>query len=220
MNETWSAVDAYFNEALVPDARDFDFILTRSADAGLPAIAVSPAQGKLLAILARSINAKRILEVGTLGGYSAAWLARALPLDGRLITLELDRKHADAARAHLAHARLDDRVEVITGPAIDSLTELAAEKPDPFDLVFIDADKPSNAAYFAAAVPMIRRGGLIIVDNVVREGAVTDASSKDAGVLGVRRLVDTVAKDKRVSATVVQTVGSKGYDGFLVAYVQ
>jgi predicted O-methyltransferase YrrM len=218
-NETWSGVDAYFTGAIAPDAKELEFILTSSVDAGLPAIAVSPAQGKLLAVLARSIGAKRILEIGTLGGYSAAWMARALPPDGRLVTLELDRKHADAARRHLAHLRLDGRVDVVVGPAIESLAELAAEKPGPFDLVFIDADKPSNADYFHGAVPMTRRGGLIIVDNVVRDGAVVDPTSKDPGVLGVRRLVDAVAREKRVSATVVQTVGSKGYDGFLVATV-
>jgi len=222
VNETWSGVDAYFNGALAPEARDLEFILEASAAAGLPAISVSPAQGKLLALLARAIGARRVLEVGTLGGYSAAWLARALPpptAGGTLITLELDKHHAEAARAHLAHLRLDDRVEVIVGSAIDSLAAIASEKPEPFDLVFIDADKPSNADYFARALPMTRPGGIIIVDNVVREGAVVDASSKDPGVLGVRRLVDAVAREKRVSATVVQTVGSKGYDGFLLAYV-
>lgn len=219
MSDTWSAVDAYFAGAIAPDAEGFEFILHASAAAGLPAIAVSPAQGKLLALLARAIHAKRILEVGTLGGYSAAWLARALPPAGRLVTLELDRRHADVARANLTRAALADRVEIIVGPAIESLARLTRSIPDPFDLVFIDADKPSNADYFNLALGITRPGGIIIVDNVVRDGAVVDAASKDRGVLGVRRLVDTVAAEKRVSATVVQTVGAKGYDGFLLATV-
>jgi predicted O-methyltransferase YrrM len=218
-NDPWTGVDSYFAAAIMPDADALEFILKSSAAGGLPAIAVSPAQGKLLHILARSIGARRILEVGTLGGYSAAWLARALPEDGRLITLELEPHHARVARENLVRAGLAQHVEIMVGRALDSLAALVQQHAEPFDLAFIDADKPSNADYFALALRMMRPGGLIIVDNVVRNGAVADQASTDEGVLGVRRLVTAVANEPRVSATVMQTVGSKGYDGLLVGVV-
>ena len=177
-------------------------------------LSVSPAQGKLLHLLARSIGARRILEVGTLGGYSAIWLARALPPDGRLITLELDAHHAEVARANLEQAGLSDRVDVLVGRAVDTLAGL----DDTFDLVFVDADKPSNADYVQAALRLTRPGSVIVVDNVVRGGAVVDPDG-DANVQGVRRLNDLLAAEPRLDATTIQTVGSKGYDGFTLALV-
>ncbi|HEY2658877.1 MAG TPA: O-methyltransferase [Caulobacteraceae bacterium] len=215
----WNDVDRVFNQALVGEDPALEAALAASRAAGLPAIAVAPNQGKMLHLMARMVGASRILEVGTLGGYSAIWLARALAHGGRLISLEIDPKHAQVARASLAGAGLADRAEVRVGPALETLPVLAAEGLGPFDLVFIDADKPSNADYFAWALKLTRKGGLIVVDNVVRAGAVADAASRDASVLGVRRLLDLVAAEPRVSATAVQTVGDKGHDGFLMALV-
>jgi predicted O-methyltransferase YrrM len=216
---TWTAVDRYLDEVLLGQDEALQAALQASAAAGLPSISVSPAQGKLLNLLARSVGARAILEVGTLGGYSAIWMARALPADGRLITLELDPKHAEVARATLARAGLAPRAEVRVGRALDSLSALAGERAGPFDLVFIDADKPNIPEYFGWALRLTRRGSLIIVDNVVREGAVIDARSSDASVQGVRRLNEMMAAEPRVSATVIQTVGAKGYDGFALALV-
>jgi predicted O-methyltransferase YrrM len=212
--ETWTAVDRYVEGVVGTSDEVLEAALTRSASEGLPAISVSPAQGKLLHLLARAIGARRILEVGTLGGYSAIWLARALPPDGRLVTLEVEPHHADVARANLAQARLDDRVDVLVGPAIETLGGL----DDVFDLVFIDADKVSNADYVQASLGLTRPGSVIVVDNVVRGGAVIDAAG-DASVQGVRRLNDLLASEPRLSATTIQTVGSKGYDGFTLALV-
>jgi predicted O-methyltransferase YrrM len=217
--EQWSAVDRYITDLLVPPDPALDEALRASAEAGLPAINVTPNQGKLLHLLARVLGARGILEVGTLGGYSTIWLARALSADGRLVTLESDPKHAEVARANLARAGLADVVELRLGPALETLPQLAAEGRGPFDLVFIDADKPSNADYFEWALKLSRRGSLIIVDNVVRKGAVVDAASSDPTVQGVRRFYERLAAEPRVSATAVQTVGSKGYDGFAVALV-
>ncbi|HEY3716968.1 MAG TPA: O-methyltransferase [Jatrophihabitantaceae bacterium] len=213
--DVWTAVDNYFDSALAPSDPVLDAALKATEAGGLPSIQVSTAQGKQLHLLARSIGARRILEVGTLGGYSAIWLARALPADGQLITLEVDPHHAEVARANLANAGLADRAEVRVGPAIETLPQLEG----PFDLAFIDADKASNADYFAHAVRLSRPGTMIVVDNVVRGGAVVDAGSGNAAVQGVRRLVDAVAAEPRVSATVIQTVGTKGYDGYLFALV-
>ena len=193
--------------------------LLPQADAGLPAISVSPNQGRLLHILALSHGARNILEIGTLGGYSAIWLARALPPGGRLITLEADPHHAEVARANLARAGLAEVADVRLGKALDTLPQLAAEGHDPFDLVFIDADKVNTAAYFAWALKLTRRGSLIITDNVVRDGAVLDAASHDASVQGVRRFLEAMAAEPRVVATAIQTVGSKGYDGLAFAVV-
>jgi predicted O-methyltransferase YrrM len=213
--EIWDKVDRYLEEKLVQSDAALEAALAASDKAGLPAIAVSPSHGKLLWILARLVNAKRILEVGTLGGYSAIWLARALPADGRLITLEAVDKHAQVARANLARAGLEKKVEIRVGQALDTLPTLQG----PFDLSFIDADKQSNPEYFAWALKLSRPGSLIVVDNVVRDGKVIDARSRDASVQGVRRLNDLIAAEKRVSATALQTVGVKGYDGFAVALV-
>jgi predicted O-methyltransferase YrrM len=197
-----------------PDAA-LDAALEASDAAGLPRISVSPAHGKLLWTFARLLNARRILEIGTLGGYSTLWLARGLARDGRLITLEALEKHAKVARANIERAGLSSVVEVRVGQALATLPSLAG----PFDLTFIDADKQNNADYFSWALKLSRPGSLIVVDNVVREGAVIDARSRDAAVQGVRRLNELIAKERRVAATAIQTVGIKGYDGFAVALV-
>ncbi len=217
--ETWTAVDRYINDLLEPSDPVLDAALAASAAAGLPSINVSPSQGKLLQVLAQIQGARTILEIGTLGGYSTIWLARALPAGGRLITLELDRKHAEVARANIARAGQAGVVELRLGRALDTLPQLAAEGRGPFDLIFIDADKPGTADYFAWALKLSRRGSLIIVDNVVRKGAVVEAASDDPNVQGMRRFFDALAAEKRVNATVLQTVGSKGYDGFALALV-
>src|SRR5262249_33135235 len=215
----WTAVDQYVTDLLVrPDAA-LEAALQTSAVAGLPAINVTPNQGKLLQLLARLQGARTILEIGTLGGYSTIWLARALPKGGRLITLESDPKHAEIARANIARAGLADVVELRLGLALNTLPQLAAEGRGPFDLIFIDADKPSNPDYFRWALKLSRRGSLIVVDNVVRKGAVIDATRADPTIQGVRRLYELIAAEPRVSATAIQTVGSKGYDGFALALV-
>jgi predicted O-methyltransferase YrrM len=193
--------------------------LRDSDAAGLPSIHVSPSQGKLLQLLAQGMNARRILEIGTLAGYSTICLARALPPEGRLISLEYEQRHAAVARANIARAGLARIAEVRVGPALEQLPRLRAEGQDPFDLIFIDADKQGYPDYFAWALRLARRGTLIIADNVVRNGEVINANSSNAGVPGVRRFIELVASEPRVSATVVQTVGSKGYDGFLIARV-
>ncbi len=216
---TWTDVDRYFADALAPADAMLAAALAASDAAGLPAISVSACQGRLLQLLARMQHARNILEIGTLGGYSAIWLARALPPGGRLVTLEAVQRHADVARANLAHAGLADVVDVRVGPALESLPRLAAEAREPFDFAFIDADKASNAEYFAWAVKLSRKGGVIVVDNVVRGGAVIDAESHDAGVRGVRRLTALIAATPNVSATAIQTVGAKGYDGFILARI-
>jgi predicted O-methyltransferase YrrM len=215
----WSAVDAYIADRLIGAEPALEEALRANAAAGLPAIDVSPPQGKLLHILARSVGARKILEVGALGGYSTIWLARALPADGRLVTLELEQKHADVAAENLARAGLRERVDIRVGPALDTLPKLEAEGAGPFDLVFIDADKPNNANYFAFALKMARPGSLVIVDNIVREGKVIDPASADYGVAGARALFDAMGAEGRVTATAVQTVGSKGWDGFAIAIV-
>jgi predicted O-methyltransferase YrrM len=217
--EIWTAVDGYFSDLLVPADPALEAALATSAAAGLPAINVSPVQGKLLQLLARAIGAHNVLEIGTLGGYSSIWLARALPDGGRLVSLEADPRHAEVARANIARAGLDSSVEVRLGMALDLLPELAAEGGEPFDLVFIDADKPNNAAYFDWALQLTRPGSIIVVDNVVREGDVIDAESDSPTVQGVRRFLERLAAEPRVSATAIQTVGGKGYDGFAIALV-
>jgi predicted O-methyltransferase YrrM len=214
----WSGVDRYLTDLLVPSDAALDAALASSAANGLPAINVAPNQGKLLQLLARSVGAKRILEVGTLGGYSTIFLARALPPGGKLITLEYEPRHADVARANIERAGLAHVVDIRLGKAIDSLPRIAAEGGAPFDFVFIDADKPGNADYFAWALKLARVGTMIVVDNVVRKGAVLDAAG-DANVQGARRVIEAMSKEPRVSATAIQTVGSKGYDGFAIAVV-
>ena len=217
--EQWSAVDRYLADLLVPSDPALDAALEDSTAAGLPPIQVAPNQGKLLQLLARAQGARTILEIGTLGGYSTIWLARALPPGGSLITLEADPKHAQVARANLARAGLSGVVELCIGRALDTLPRLAAEGRGPFDLTFIDADKPSIPEYFAWALKLSHRGSLIIVDNVVRGGAVADAASGDPNIQGVRRFYEALAAEPRVSATAIQTVGVKGYDGFAIALV-
>ncbi len=218
-HDLWTTVDHYIAGLFVAPDPALDAALQASAEAGLPAIHVSPNQGQLLTILARSVGARAILEIGTLGGYSTIWLARALPPDGRLITLEANPRHAEVARANLARAGLADQVEVRVGPALDTLPGVAAEGHPPFDLVFIDADKPGYVAYLAWAMRLTRPGSLIIADNIVRDGEVINADSDDDSVQGARRFNAALAAEPRVLATGVQTVGSKGYDGLAIALV-
>ncbi|KAF5384388.1 hypothetical protein D9615_003398 [Tricholomella constricta] len=213
--EDWARSDEYHNSFLLEVDDVLDTALVNSTAKGLPDIAVSAAQGKFLKLLASSTAAKRILEVGTLGGYSTIWLGRALPEGGKLITLELDSKHAEVAQENLARAGLSSKVEVILGPAIESLAKLQPEPP--FDLVFIDADKPSNTQYFIEAKRLVRKGGVIIVDNVVRNGSVSDPALSDPSLEGVRELLKAIQGDKEVDATTIGTTGEKGYDGFLYA---
>jgi predicted O-methyltransferase YrrM len=217
--QQWTAVDNYINNLLVPTDPVLEAALQASVTAGLPAISVSPSQGKLLQLLARIQQAQSILEIGTLGGYSTLWLARALPAGGRLVTLELDPKHAEVARANFARANLSSVIELRLGSALDTLPQLVAEGRGPFDLIFIDADKPGYPDYFAWALKLSRRGTVIIADNVVRNGAVIDTNSADPLVQGVRRFNELLAAESRVSATEIQTVGSKGYDGFAIMVV-
>lgn len=217
--ERWDAVDDWIESQLVSEDSTLRGAVAASVEAGLPPIQVSPAQGRMLELLVRMTNARTVLEVGTLGGYSTIWLARALPADGRLITLEADPTHADVARVNIARAGLAAIVEVRLGRALDTLPGLVDEGHGPFDLIFIDADKPSTPDYFMWALTLSRRGSLIIVDNIVRNGAVADAASSDPAVQGVRRFTDLLAAEPRVSATAIQTVGGKGYDGFALALV-
>lgn len=212
--DLWREVDAYIVDSLVGADAALDHAQASAEAAGLPRIAVSAAQGKMLHLMAKSIGARRILEIGTLGGYSAIWLARALPESGRLVTLELDAWHAGVARASLAHAGLSAKVEVRVGDANDLLPAIQG----PFDFTFIDADKESNAAYFAQALRLSRPGSVIMVDNVVRAGKVIDPDGGPQAA-GVRRMFELVRNEPRVSATAVQTVGDKGHDGFLMAVV-
>ena len=212
----WNAVDAHLVGALLSPDEVLSGALARSDVAGLPAIAVAPNQGKLLYLLARMVGARRILEVGTLGGYSTIWLARALPTDGRLVTLELDPHHAEVARENLASAGLSDRVEVLVGPALETLATLT----EPIDLAFVDADKVNNARYVEHALRLSHPGTVIVIDNTVRGGAVADDDSQDPAILGTRALHDLLAADPRVDATAIQTVGSKGHDGLTFALVR
>jgi len=217
--EQWTAVDQYIDELFIPPDEALDLALATSSAAGLPPHNVSPSQGKFLQLLVRVRGARSILEIGTLGGYSTIWMARGLPSDSRLVTLEADSKHAEVAKANLSRAGLSGIVEVRIGPALDTLPRLESEKCGPFDLIFIDADKRNNPEYFKWALRLSRPGSLIIVDNVIRNGAVVNATSEDPNVLGVRRLNVLLTAEKRVSATTIQTVGSKGYDGFTMALV-
>lgn len=217
--QRWTAVDHYFDEQLQLSDPSLETVLADSAAAEMPAISITPSQGRFLQLLARAIAARRILEIGTLGGYSTIWLARALPNGGRLISLEVDPKHAAIANANIARAGLVELVDIRLGKALETLPKLDAEGCGPFDLFFIDADKENIPAYFEWALKLSRRGSLIIVDNVVRKGDVIDPDSADTSVLGVRRFMELLATDSRVSATAIQTVGSKGYDGFAMALV-
>ncbi|MCL4221710.1 MAG: O-methyltransferase [Phycisphaerales bacterium] len=212
----WLRVDEFVNRTIVHEDEPLKSAVRDSAAAGLPAIQVAPNQGKLLQLLAQAVGARRILEIGTLGGYSTIWLAGALPADGELVSLEIDTKHARVARANVDRSGQGGRVKIIVGPAIVSMASLAP----PFDFVFIDADKENIPAYFDRSVALSRPGGVIVVDNVVRDGRVADESCADPAVLGVRRLHEMICRDPRVSATTIQTVGVKGYDGLLIALVK
>ncbi|MGQ9828315.1 MAG: O-methyltransferase [Roseiflexus sp.] len=219
MHERWIAVDEYIT-SLFPADPMLEMVLQATREAGMPQINVSPVQGRLLHVLALTCGARTILEIGTLAGYSAIWMARALPADGKLITLEADPTHAEVARANIARAGLADRIEVRLGFALDVLSQLAAEGTGPFDLIFIDADKTNLTTYFDWSVRLARPGSLIIVDNVIRRGEVLDGSGDDEGLRGVRRFNELLAADRRVTATIVQMVGSKGHDGMALAVVR
>jgi predicted O-methyltransferase YrrM len=215
----WVAVDRYIAQRLVGDDPALDAALAANEAAGLPAIDVSPVQGKLLHLLARIAGARRILEIGTLGGYSTIWLARALPPEGRLVTCEIDPHHAAVAKANLARAGLANRIEIVVGPARQALEGMVEAGEEPFDLVFIDADKPSNPDYLRLALALAKPGTVIVCDNVVRGGRVTDAGSKDPAIVGTRRLFDDLAASPRLDATAIQTLGLKDWDGFAIALV-
>ena len=217
--EQWTRVDRYIADRLVKSDDILETALETSVAAGLPAINVPASHGKLLHLLARLVNARAILEIGTLGGYSTIWLARALQPGGRLMTLEADPKHAELARANIARAGLSKIVDVRLGPALDTLPKIAAENVGPFDLTFIDADKVNTAEYFKWALQLSRVGSLIVVDNVIRKGEVANSATTDSAVQGMRRFIDVAAAEPRVAATAIQTVGTKGYDGFSIALV-
>jgi predicted O-methyltransferase YrrM len=217
--DQWTEVDQYFSESLLASDPILESALEASVAAGLPAISVSPNQGKLLQMLAQIVGARSILEIGTLGGYSTIWMARGLRAGGRLITLEVDPKHAEVAQLNVARAGLRDVVDVRIGNAVEILPQLSAERRGPFDLIFIDADKPNIPTYFEWALKLSRPGTLIIVDNVVRDGAVIDPDSSDPSVQGVRRFIELLGAESRASGTVIQTVGIKGYDGFAIVLV-
>jgi predicted O-methyltransferase YrrM len=218
-DQPWGAVDTYLCDLLLEPDPSLSDALEASRAGGLPEINVAPNQGKLLNLLVRSLGARSILEIGTLGGYSTIWMARALPASGRLITLEAEPKHAAVAQTNLEHAGVAGKTEIRLGAALDSLKELADEGVGPFDFIFIDADKENTRGYFEWSLKLSRHGTVIVVDNVVRNGQVADADSTNSQVLGMREWLDYVAGEKRVEVTAIQTVGSKGYDGFALAYV-
>lgn len=215
----WTAVDQYFGDLLAPTDAQLDSALEANRRAGLPSIDVSRLQGKFLHLLALITQPRQVLEIGLLGGYSTIWLARALPEGGRITTLEYEQKHADVARVNLQNAGVLDRVDIRVGRAIDSLLKIESEGAGPFDLIFIDADKPSNPQYLQWALKLSRPGTVIVVDNVVRQGKIVDADSSDADVQGTRRMFELMAAEPRLSSGVLQNVGSKGYDGFAMAVV-
>jgi predicted O-methyltransferase YrrM len=215
----WSAVDAYFSDTILGRDSVLEAALKANAEAGLPSIDVSAAQGKMLYLLARMASATKALEIGTLGGYSTIWIARALPPAGRLVTIEYSEKHANLARANIARAGLSDKVELRVGAALEILPKIEADGLGPFDFVFIDADKSNNPNYLSWALRLSRPGTVIIVDNVVRDGRIADASSKDMDVSGTRRMFEMMAREARLQATAIQTVGAKGWDGFALAIV-
>lgn len=215
----WHDVDAYLAGHLAPEDESLREARRASAEAGLPDIAVSPAQGKFLQLLAEIQGARRVLEIGTLGGYSTLWLARALPADGRLVTLEYEPRHAEVARANLDRAGYGDLVEVRVGPALESLAKLADENPEPFDLVFVDADKGNNPGYLEWSLRLTRPGSVIVIDNVVRDGRVADPAATTPDVTGTRTALETIASHPRLTGTALQTVGVKGHDGFALARV-
>ena len=215
----WAEVDRYITGTIPHNDAAQEAAIAANHAAGLPAIDVSAPQGKMLHVLALALGAKRVLEIGTLGGYSTIWLARALPADGRVVTLEFAAKHAEVARKNLDAAGVGAKVEIRVGAAAESLTKLEAEGAAPFDLIFIDADKGNNPIYVQWALKLARKGTVIIVDNVIRDGAVLEAESTDTNIVGTRRMFDLVGKEPRLTATAIQTVGGKGYDGFVLAVV-
>jgi predicted O-methyltransferase YrrM len=217
--QLWTSVDDYITDLFVPFDPMMKEALASSEAAGLPSISVAPNEGKLLMLLAQICGARRILEIGTLGGYSTIWLARGLAPGGGLITLEASEKHAEIARSNIARAGLAEGVEVRVGPALDTLPQLAAEGRGPFDLIFIDADKENYSGYFAWALKLARPGSVIIADNVIRDGEILDPTSSDSRVQGIRRFNQLLAHEPRVKATVIQTVGKKGHDGMAIAIV-
>jgi predicted O-methyltransferase YrrM len=219
-SDRWAAVDRYLTETLLPADASLAAALAASDAAGLPSIQVTAAQGRLLELLARMLGARAILEIGTLGGYSTIWMARGLAPGGRVITLEVDPKHARVARQNFANAGVASAIELREGAALDLLPVLETERAGPFDLIFVDADKPSLPDYFIWSLRLSRPGTLILVDNVVREGEVANAASEDAAVQGVRRMNELIAAEPRVSATTIQTVGAKGYDGICFILVE
>jgi predicted O-methyltransferase YrrM len=214
----WAAVDCYIGDLFISD--DHAWALKAAKAAGLPSISVSAPQGRLLFLLARAVGARRILELGTLAGYSSIWLARSLPRAGRLVTLELLERHAAVARRNFARARVGPRIDLRVGPALDLLRRLHTDRRQRFDFIFIDADKANYPEYFAWALKLARPGALIVADNVIRDGAVINTRSKDEAVRGVRRFNRLIARERRVSATQIQTVGAKGYDGFALVLVK
>jgi predicted O-methyltransferase YrrM len=219
MKEQWMAVDEFISATLVPSDLAFSSALEASTAAALPPIQISPPLGKFLFLMASICQAKRILEIGTLGGYSTIWLGRALPIDGRLTSLEVDPKHAAVAQGNIARANLANKVDVLIGRALDTLPQLASNGKGPFDLIFIDADKSNYPEYFDWSLRLSRKGTVIVADNVIRGGRVIDEASDDADSQGIRRFVEMVGTNRRVAATAIQTVGSKGYDGFAIALV-
>ena len=218
-DKLWSKVDDYICDRLLPADAVLEAALKANAAAGLPQIDVSAAQGKFLHMLARMVGARRILEIGTLGGYSTIWLARALPAEGRLISLEADALHAKIARENVDRAGLAGVTEIRLGKALETLPSVEADKIGPFDFVFIDADKPNNPEYLKWALKLARSGAVIVCDNVIRDGAVADAATHDASALGARKLFDLIGAEPRLTATALQTVGAKGWDGFAIAIV-
>jgi predicted O-methyltransferase YrrM len=217
LQKVWTAVDDYFGNLLAPTDAQLDAALAANREAGLPAIDVSRLQGKFLNVLVQITQPRRVLEIGLLGGYSTIWLARALPEGGRIISLEFSPLHAEVARKNLANAGLLDRVDIRVGAALDTLPTLQSSAP--FDLIFIDADKPSNPHYLEWALKLARPGTVIVVDNVVRDGKVADPASPDEDIKGTRRMTELMAAEPRLTATVMQNVGVKGYDGFAIAVV-
>jgi len=218
-NPIWTEVDNYLTETLIPADPILEAALAANAAAGLPSIDVSPTQGKWLHLLAKIKGATRILEIGTLGGYSTIWLARALPPEGRLITLEFNPRHAAVAEQNIARAGLSHLVEIRIGAAADSLAQLHTADPTPFDLIFIDADKPNNPIYLEWALKFSRKGTLIVIDNVIRDGKIADPTSTEPAITGTRTMFEMLAANPRLQGTALQTVGSKGYDGFAIALV-
>jgi len=218
--KTWTAVDDYIVSSLFEADPALDAVLAANRDQGLPAIDVSAAQGKLLSLLVRIRGAKKVLEIGTLGGYSTIWMARGLPAGGRIVTLELDPHHAEVARSNFERAGVSDKVDLRIGPALKSLAALESENAGPFDLIFIDADKPNNPNYLDWAMRLSRPGGVIVCDNVIRDGAVVHEDSGDANVEGARAAFSFIGGERRLDSTAIQTVGAKGYDGFAIAIVK